>query len=136
MKLTLSFKTGLMLVGLASASVLPAVQNAEVAAQERQKPPSRIRMDSNVMAAQLIKKVPPAYPSKAKEERRQGTVTLQVVILKDGTVGTLDAMPGADSDLTASALDAVQQWIYNPTLLNGIAVEVETTVQVNYTLTK
>ena len=132
MKHTFFFKTGLILVGLTSVSILPKVQ----AAQERQKPPSRIRMDSNVMAAQLIKKVPPAYPIQAKEDRRQGTVTLQVVILKDGTVGTLDAMPGADSDLTASALDAVQQWVYNPTLLNGIAVEVETTVQVNYTLTK
>ena len=131
MKHTFFFKTGLMLVGLTSESVLPAVQ----AAQE-QKPPSRIRVGANVVAANLVIKVTPVYPPQAKEERRQGTVTLQVVILKDGTVGTLDAMPGADSDLTASALDAVRQWVYKPTLLNGIAVEVESTVQVNYTLTK
>ncbi len=97
---------------------------------------NRIRVGGNIQAAKLIHKVTPTYPKQAKEEGRQGTVMLQAVILKDGSIGSLDLMPGADSDLASSAMDAVRQWVYSQTLLNGEPVEVATTVQVNFTLAK
>ena len=115
-------------------------ENIEVAAQgapqAQQKPPSRIRVGGNVQAAKLVYKVNPSYPKKAKEEGRQGSVLMQAVILKDGTVGSLNLMPGAEPDLAEASLEAVKQWRYSPTLLNGEPVEVVTEVQVNFTLTQ
>ncbi len=97
---------------------------------------TRIQVGGNVQAAKLIHKITPAYPRQAKEERRQGTVMLQAVILKDGSIGSLELKPGADSDLASAAMDAVRQWIYSQTLLNGEPVEIATTIQVTFTLDK
>lgn len=97
---------------------------------------TRIQVGGNVQATKLIHKVTPAYPRQAKEEGRQGTVMLQAVILKDGSIGSLELIPRADSDLASAAMDAVRQWIYSQTLLNGEPVEVATTIQVNFTLAK
>ena len=60
---------------------------------------------------------------------------LQAVIGKDGTVQKLEVVSG-DPALTQSALDAVRQWVYQPTLLNGEPVEVQTMIDVNYTLSQ
>ena len=113
-------------------------ENIEVAAQgtpkAQQNPPSRIRVGGNVQAAKIIYKVNPAYPKKAKEEGRQGSVLMQAEILKDGTVGSLSLLPGAEPDLAEASLEAVKQWRYSPTLLNGEPVEVATEIQVNFTL--
>ena len=115
-------------------------ENIEVAAQgtprQPEKVPARIRVGGNVQAAKLIFKVNPSYPATAKQEGRQGTVLMQAVILKDGTVGSLNLMPGADTDLAEASLEAVKQWRYSPTLLNGEPVEVATEIQVNFTLTR
>ena len=115
-------------------------ENIEVAAQgtprQQEKVPARIRVGGNVQAAKLIFKVNPSYPATAKQEGRQGTVLMQAVILKDGTVGSLNLMPGADTDLAEASLEAVKQWRYSPTLLNSEPVEVATEIQVNFTLTR
>ena len=115
-------------------------ENIEVAAQgtprQQEKVPARIRVGGNVQAAKLIFKVNPSYPATAKQEGRQGTVLMQAVILKDGTVGSLNLMPGADTDLAEASLEAVKQWRYSPTLLNGEPVEVATEIQVNFTLSR
>jgi protein TonB len=95
--------------------------------------PQRIRRGGDVVAANLIRKIQPVYPAIAKSARIQGTVILHAVISKDGSVQDLQYMSGPPL-LVQSALDAVRQWKYRPTLLNGEPVEVDTTIQVIFTL--
>jgi protein TonB len=73
------------------------------------------------------------YPPLARQARIQGTVRLQAIIAKDGTIQSLEVVSGHPL-LVQSALDAVRQWRYQPTLLNGEPVEVSTTVDVIFTL--
>lgn len=98
-------------------------------------PPQRIRVGGNVQQANLIQKMTPAYPADAKEARIQGVVQLSVVIGKDGTVQNVDLISGHPL-LATTAIDAVRQWVYKPTLLNGNPVEVITQVDVNFTLSQ
>jgi TonB family protein len=93
----------------------------------------RIRVGGNIQSAKLISKLVPRYPVEAKQARIQGVVKLYAVIGKDGTVQNLNVISG-EPVLAAAAIDAVKQWVYQPTLLNGNAVEVETEIDVNFTL--
>ncbi len=93
----------------------------------------RIRVGGNVQATNVIYNPKPSYPVEAKEQRIQGTVKLNAVIGKDGTMLDLQVASG-DPALAPSALEAVRQWRYKPTLLNGNPVEVITAIDVNYTL--
>jgi TonB family protein len=95
--------------------------------------PQRIRVGGNVQAANLITRVNPRYPPEAKKAGIQGTVRLQAVLSKDGTVQDLQVMSG-EPVLAESALDAVRQWVYKPTLINGQPVEVQTVIDINFTL--
>ncbi|MGO9232092.1 MAG: TonB family protein [Bryobacteraceae bacterium] len=95
--------------------------------------PQRIRVGSYVQAANLITQVKPNYPPEAKKAGIQGVVELSAVIGKDGHVQDLDVVSG-DPQLTAAAVDAVRQWIYRPTMLNGEPVEVKTMIDINFTL--
>ena len=83
----------------------------------------------------ILRKVPPVYPELARSARVQGTVSLAVLIGKDGTVQQIHAIDGPPL-LIQTAMDAVKQWVYRPTLLNGEPVSVETTVDVNFTLSQ
>jgi protein TonB len=94
---------------------------------------SRIRQGGNVQAAKLINRVQPSYPPLARQTRIQGTVRLHAIIGKDGTVKELTLESGHPL-LVQAALDAVRQWRYQPTLLNGEPVEVDTTIDVIFTL--
>jgi len=96
-------------------------------------PPQRIRVGGNVQSQNLITKVTPNYPPLAKQGRITGTVSLSVTITKEGTVDNIDLISGHPL-LVPSAIEAVRQWVYRPTLLNGNPVEVLTQVDVNYTL--
>jgi protein TonB len=96
---------------------------------------TRIRVGGNVQAANLIRKVVPVYPPLAKQARIQGTVRFQAIIGKDGTIQNLQLVSGHPL-LVANAQQAVSQWIYRPTLLNGDPVEVVTTIDVNFTLSQ
>jgi len=95
--------------------------------------PKRIVVGGNVQQARLIARPQPVYPPLARQARIQGTVRLQAVIAKDGTIQSLEVVSGHPL-LVQSALDAVRQWRYQPTLLNGEPVEVSTTVDVIFTL--
>ena len=95
--------------------------------------PPRVRIGGNVQAAKMIYQVQPVYPQIAKTAHVQGTVILQVVVAKDGTVLDLKYLSGP-ALLMRSSMDAVRQWRYAPTLLNGEPVEVDTTVSVVFTL--
>jgi TonB family protein len=92
-----------------------------------------IRVGAEVQAANLIRTVPPVYPQLAEEARIQGTVRFRMIIAADGHVQNLQLVSGHPL-LVKAARDAVQQWVYRPTLLNGEPVEVVTTVDVNFTL--
>ncbi|HXM98415.1 MAG TPA: energy transducer TonB [Candidatus Dormibacteraeota bacterium] len=93
----------------------------------------RIRQGGNVQAARLVNKVQPQYPPLARQTRISGTVRLHAIIGKDGGVQSLTLESGHPL-LVQSALDAVRQWRYQPTLLNGEAVEVDTTIDVIFSL--
>jgi TonB family protein len=95
--------------------------------------PSRIRVGGNVAAVNLISKVQPVYPQLAKQARVQGSVHFTAIIGKDGHVQDLQLI-GGHPLLVQAAQDAVKQWVYKPTLLNGDPVEVTTQIDVNFTL--
>jgi len=95
--------------------------------------PERIRVGGQVEAAKLIYGPTPDYPPLAKMARIQGSVKLEAIIGKDGTIKDLKVLSGHPL-LAPSALSAVQQWRYQPTLLNGQPVEVQTEIDVNFTL--
>jgi periplasmic protein TonB len=95
--------------------------------------PQRVRVSSGVQSGLLIRKVPPTYPPLARAARIQGTVILQAQISKDGNIENLQLISGHPM-LAPAAIEAVKQWKYKPYLLNGDPVEVETQVQVNFTL--
>jgi TonB family protein len=97
--------------------------------------PTRIRIGGNVQQAKLLVKVTPIYPPEAKAQRIQGLVQLQAILGKDGKVENLEVLSG-DPALAAAALDAVRQWQYQTTLLNGDPVEVVTQIDVNFTLSQ
>ena len=97
--------------------------------------PTRIRVGGNVQAAKLVSRIPPQYPVSAKIDRVEGTVILSAVIGIDGAVIKLEPMNRAvDQRLVDSAKEAVSQWRYTPTLLNGNPIEVITVVEINFTL--
>jgi periplasmic protein TonB len=97
------------------------------------KPNGPIRVGGNVQAARIINRVQPMYPPLARQTRISGTVRLHAIIGKDGTIQQLEVMSGHPL-LQQSALDAVRQWRYQPTLLNGDPVEVDTTIDVIFSL--
>jgi len=86
-----------------------------------------------VAAGYLLQKTMPVYPPIAKAARVQGTVVLQATISKTGTIEGLHVLSGP-AMLQQAAVDAVRSWRYRPYLLNGDPVEVETTVNVVFTL--
>ena len=97
--------------------------------------PSRLHMGGNVEASKLVNKVQPIYPESAKSTGVSGTVVLHAVISMDGKPLSLRVMNSQiDPDLARSAVEAVSQWRYTPTLLNGEAIEVDTTINVVYSL--
>ncbi len=83
--------------------------------------------------ALLIRRVQPDYPPLARQTRREGRVELHAIIATDGTIQSLEVRSG-DALFRQSALEAVRQWRYRPTVLNGQPVQVDTTITVIYTL--
>lgn len=96
----------------------------------------RIRIGGNVQAAKIINpRVQPIYPESARAAGVQGTVLLHAVVSKDGRPLSLQVLNSqVNPDLARAAVEAVSQWRYQPTLLNGEPVEVDTVIQVNFTL--
>lgn len=92
-----------------------------------------IRISGGVLQGNLVTKVDPVYPEKAKVEHKEGTVVLMARIGKDGHVENLSVISGP-SALRSAAMDAVKQWVYRPYQLNGQSVEVDSTVTLNFSL--
>jgi protein TonB len=99
------------------------------------KPTGPVRIGGRVQEANLIRKVTPVYPPLAKSARVQGTVEFTAIIGKDGTIRELKLVRGHPL-LVNAARQAVEQWRYKPTMLNGEAVDVITQIDVNFTLSQ
>jgi TonB family protein len=95
--------------------------------------PGRIRIAGNVTQAKLIHQVNPIPPAEASRKHLQGMVLLHILIDIDGNVKQVDVVSGPP-ELAPAAADAVRQWRYQPTSLNGDPLEVDTTVTVNFAL--
>ena len=94
---------------------------------------NRIRIGGAVQEARIVNRVMPTYPAIARQARVSGTVQLLGIIGKDGRVAQLQVISGHPLLVTA-ALEAVRQWTYRPTLLNGEPVEVVAPIEVRFTL--
>jgi periplasmic protein TonB len=95
--------------------------------------PKKVTISAGVSQGMLLQKTVPTYPPIAKAARVQGTVVLQATISRTGTIENLTVVSGP-AMLQQSAMDAVKQWRYRPYLLNNEPVEVDTTVNVIFTL--
>jgi periplasmic protein TonB len=91
--------------------------------------------DPTVQEAQLVNRIVPVYPELARQMRIEGTVRLQAVVARDGSVQSLVILSGHPM-LARAAVAAVREWRYRPTLLRGEPVEVETLITVIFTLTR
>jgi TonB family protein len=115
----------------------PSDNNSKTAIAVRQDEQDRpIRVGGELEQAKLIHKVTPTYPPSAKAAGVQGMVRLDVTISKEGVPEDIRVISSPSDDLTQSAVEAVRQWRYGTTLLNGRPVAVIAEVHVNYTLAK
>jgi len=116
----------------------PAPAPAAVTVPATTKPPDTqkrepVRVGSAVQDSKIIRKIYPAYPQLAKSARIDGTVSLQVDIDEEGAVTSIKVLDGHPL-LQQAAIDAVKQWRYSTTLLNGQPVPVQTTVEITFKL--
>jgi TonB family protein len=95
--------------------------------------PNALKVDPADQRAKIIQQARPEYPALAKQARISGTVKLNAVIGADGTMKHLEVISGHPL-LVPAALEAVKQWTYQPTLLNGNPVDVVTQIDVNFSL--
>jgi protein TonB len=117
----------------ARAAPLPRIEPTAPAARSTPAAPARFRIGTGVKMARLIHRVEPVYPLLARNMRVQGTVELTSVIGVDGRLKELRVLSGHPL-LAGAALDAVKQWIYEPTYLNGDPVEVIAPIIVTFKL--
>jgi protein TonB len=122
--------------GLAGTEVIPPPKPAPpalVAARNTTTAPPRVRVGGVVQSAKLLRQAKPVYPPFARSARISGVVHLEAVIGRNGTIESLRVIDGHELFVQA-ALEAVRQWVYQPTLLNGDPVEVLTQIEVNFKL--
>lgn len=119
--------------GSIGAPPAPKVQAPAPAPAPVAQAPSQIRVGGDVQAARLLHEVQPVYPPIARQARIAGTVALSATIAPDGKVQDLRVVRG-NPLLVDAAVNAVKQWTYRPTYLNGQPVQVLTEVDVRFTL--
>jgi hypothetical protein len=95
--------------------------------------PMRIRIGENVAAAKLVQKVDPVYPAEAPKNKVSRSVVLHVVEDMDGHILQIQPVSGPP-ELLDAAIEAVKQWRYSPTLLNGDPVQVDTLIEIVFSL--
>jgi TonB family protein len=111
----------------------PVAQADQTAPATPAQPPMKIRVGGPVEQAKLLYAPRPAYPADAKAAHISGTVTIHGIIAADGTVRSMEVISGPEV-LKQAAIDAVKQWRYRPMLLNGKPVEVDTKIDVLFSL--
>lgn len=90
------------------------------------------KVGGGVMAGKILKKVQPVYPVSSRQAHEEGTVVLHAIIDETGHIRQLHLISTPSADLAYSAAEAVRHWTYSPYLFDGVAVQVETTITVNY----
>ena len=118
---------GLIPLGDARQRVLPP------ASTERPVTRPRVVQVTNLDPAMLIHRVEPLYPALARQIHKEGRVELRAIIGTDGSIQSLQIVTG-DPLFDLSAKEAVAQWRYRPTILNGQPVEIDTYITVVYTM--
>ncbi len=123
-------------VGTLSESVtVSATRITEPATATRPQGPPPLRVGGNIRAPRKTQDVRPIYPDSMRAAGREGVVPLDAVIGADGSVGAVRVLSAdVHPDFAIAAVDAVRQWKFTPTLLNGKAVEVVMTVTVTFNL--
>jgi periplasmic protein TonB len=119
--------------GTGAGGVLGGILGSSGPAPPKIAAPARIKVGGNVQAAKMLRQTLPVYPQIAKTAHVSGTVILHAIISKDGTVQELQYVSGPPL-LMKAAMDAVRDWRYTPTQLNGDPVEVDTTISVVFSL--
>jgi TonB family protein len=122
--------TGGVVGGILGGQPPPPPPPAEKSTQQTEP----IRLSSNVLMSKLIKHVAPVYPELARQARVQGVVSLRIIIDKTGHVANIAVVNGHPL-LIQAATDAVSQWVFEATIINGEAVSVSGVVTVQFTLT-
>ena len=113
------------------------VRDSRVAARQPTQPQGAkpIRVGGNIRAPRKELDVRPTYPLSMREAGREGVVPLEAIIGLDGTVTYVRVLSAqVHPDFAIAAVDAVRQWRFSPTLLNGVPVEVVITVSVTFDL--
>jgi bla regulator protein blaR1 len=124
---------GLKLVPQTAPMQVLVIDHVEKPTVEQSEASTLVHVPGEVMSGLLVKKVPPDYPKTARQAQIQGTVVLDATISKNGDVENLQIISGHPM-LAPPVIEAVKQWKYEPYLLNGEPVEVETQLQVSFTL--
>ena len=93
----------------------------------------RVIQKTTLDPAMLIRRIEPVYPPLARQIHKEGRVELRAIIATDGSIQSLEVV-GGDPMFFQSAVEAVRQWQYKPTILNGQAVEIDTHITVIYTI--
>ena len=119
------------IAGKEKADAAAAKENAQAAARAKAKA-AAVRPGGRIMPPKKIKDVPPVYPALAKSAHITGAVTIEATIGTDGKVVDATVVKSIPM-LDQAALDAVRQWEYLPSMLNGVPVPVLVTVTVNFT---
>jgi protein TonB len=127
---------GVAALPIGSSTTLPRFEAPRPATPDVVKPSQTpVPVGGDVLSAKLIRRVLPVYPQPARQLRISGIVHLLGIIAKDGTIQRLQVLSGHPL-LRQAALDAVSQWVYSPTILNGQPVEVEAPIDVIFTLSR
>ena len=98
-------------------------------------PAKPVLVSRPLQEAKLIHRIDPVYPALCKHMRLEGEVVLRAIVSRDGTMSELTYVRGP-ACFVQNAMNAVAQWRYRPTILNGQPVEVESTVTVIYKLNR
>lgn len=115
--------------GIHRTETQPVAPTAEIIPAKTE----RRKMSEMQQMAQLIRRVEPSYPTLAKQIQREGRVELHALISTEGRIESLEVISG-DPLFIQSALSAVREWRYRPTILDGRPIEVDTYITVIYTL--
>ncbi len=136
-----SVRVGLVLYRNYTGEVARDGSTAEVPPPPPPPPPptptGAIRVGGSVQATKVIHKVAPVYPADCKAAGIEGTVLVRALIAQDGSMKQLNVINKmVDPRLVKASMDVLPQWRYQPTLLNGLPVEVLTEVEINFTLAR
>jgi protein TonB len=119
--------------GLSGSGAIGSVFNGHAQSVVKAPPPAPVVISAGVATGRLIQSTPPSYPTIAKSARVGGTVELEATISTLGTIKDLHVVSGPQM-LRQSAVDAVRNWRYKPYLLNNKPIEVQTTINVIFSL--